>query len=125
MRPQAAYRRRVVEKYYGASGNISQAAIDKAYAQIISNMKKSETNMEGPYSYQAGYPEGDYTNFQEQIVDEVTEKNVPGANEDNMMGSENIFDLGSGSFSRFCVRNRLQKLFQMQFPMEQILNSAG
>ena len=97
--PQAAYRRRVVEKYYGASGNISQAAIDKAYAQIIGNMKKSETNMEGPYSYQAGYPEGDYSNFQEQIVDEVTEKNVPGANEDNMMGSENIFELGSGNLA--------------------------
>ena len=97
--PQAAYRRRVVEKYYGASGNISQAAIDKAYAQIMSNMKKSETNMEGPYSYQAGYPEGDYTNFQEQIVDEVKEKNVPGANEDNMIGSENIFELGSGNLA--------------------------
>ena len=96
--PQAAYRRRVVEKYYGASGNISQAAIDKAYAQIIGNMKKSETNMEGPYSYQAGYPEGDYSNFQEQIVDEVTEKNVPGANEDNMMNA-NIFELGSGNLA--------------------------
>ena len=96
---QAAYRRKVVEKYYGASGNISQAAIDKAYNQIISNMKKSETNMEGPYSYQAGYPEGDYSNFQEEIVDEVTEKNVPGANEDNMMESENIFEIGSGNLA--------------------------
>ena len=95
---QAAYRRRVVEKYYGASGNISQAAIDKAYNQIISNMKKSETNMEGPYSYQAGYPEGDYSNFQEEIVDEVTEKNVPGANEDNMMNA-NIFELGAGNLA--------------------------
>ena len=97
--PQATYRRKVVEKYYGASGNISQAAIDKAYNQIISNMKKSETNMEGPYSYQAGYPEGDYSNFQEQIVDEVTEKNIPGANEDNMMDSENIFELGSDNLA--------------------------
>lgn len=41
----------------------------------------------------------DFSNFQEQIVDEVTEKNVPGANEDNMMESENIFELGSGNLA--------------------------
>ena len=96
---QAAYRRKVVEKYYGASGNISQAAIDKAYNQIISKMKESETNMEGPYAYQAGYPEGDYTNFQEEIVDEVVDDRYQaGPNEDNMMNA-NIFELGSGNLA--------------------------
>jgi len=55
--------------------------------------------MEGPYSYQAGYPEGDYNHFQEQIVDEVTEKNKAGPNETNMMGTENIFDFDSSALS--------------------------
>ena len=90
---QAAYRRKVVEKYYGASGNISQAAIDKAYNQIISKMKESETNMEGPYAYQAGYPEGDYTNFQEQIVDEVVE------GPEQPLDGSNIFEIGSGNLA--------------------------
>ena len=52
----------------------------------------SETMMKGASS-------PNFSNFQDQIVDEVTEKNVPGANEDNMMGSENIFELGSGNLA--------------------------
>jgi hypothetical protein len=113
---QAAYRRKVVEKYYGASGNISQAAIDKAYNQIISKMKESETNMEGPYAYQAGYPEGDYTNFQEQIVDEVVE------GPEQPLDGSNIFELGSDNLAGSVSETDYQNPEFMGLPNNYIMN---
>ena len=65
---------------------------DEAYEFVMNKMTPNENNMMGTSS-------PDFSNFQEQIVDEVTEKNVPGANEDNMMESENIFELGSGNLA--------------------------
>ena len=87
-------KRRIVSQYYGVNaGTMSQSTVDQAYAAMMNKIEKDrETNMMGASS-------PDYSNFQEQIVDEVTEKNVPGANEDNMMGNENIFELGSGNLA--------------------------
>ena len=86
-------KRRIVSQYYGVNaGTMSQSTIDQAYAAMMNKIEKNkETNMMGASS-------PDFSNFQEQIVDEVTEKNVPGANEDNMMNA-NIFELGSGNLA--------------------------
>ena len=86
-------KRRIVSQYYGVNaGTMSQSTVDQAYAAMMNKIEKDrETNMMGASS-------PDYSNFQEQIVDEVTEKNVPGANEDNMMNA-NIFELGSGNLA--------------------------
>ena len=97
--PDLAYKKKIVDKFF-VSNNITNdrpELIEKAYNYVM-NVKKndnvlpSETNMMGTSS-------PDISNFQEEIVDEVTEKNVPGANEDNMMESENIFELGSGNLA--------------------------
>ena len=92
-----AYKKRIVDKFFGSNNitNERPELIDKAYNYVM-NVKKndnvlpSETNMMGTSS-------PDFSNFQDEIVNEVTEKNAPGPNEDNMMGSENIFDFDSSA----------------------------
>jgi len=93
---RALMRRRAVERYTQSSmEGVPQNTVDKYYTEIMMKQqlptKEEETMMMGASS-------PDYSNFQEEIVDEVTEKNVPGANEDNMMNA-NIFELGSGNLA--------------------------
>ena len=88
-----ARKRQMVSDYFKVDvSGMSQSTIDKAFEFVMNKMTPNENNMMGTSS-------PDFSNFQEQIVDEVTEKNVPGANEDNMMESENIFELGSGNLA--------------------------
>ncbi len=102
--PDLAYKKRIVDKFFGSNNitNKRPELIEKAYNYVM-NVKKndnvlpSETNMMGTGSNINYSP--DYSNFQEEIVDEVTEKNQAGPNEDNMMGSENIFEIGSGNLA--------------------------
>ena len=91
-------KRRIVSQYYGVNaGTMSQSTVDQAYEAMMNKIKKDkETNMMGASSPGAS-SSSDYSNFQDEIVDEVTEKNAPGPNEDNMMGSENIFDFDSSA----------------------------
>jgi len=97
--PDLAYKKKIVDKFFGSNNitNDRPDLIQKAYNYVMKvkkndNVLPSETNMMGTSS-------PDFSNFQEQIVDEVTEKNVPGANEDDMMDSENIFELGSSNLA--------------------------
>ena len=88
-----ARKRQMVSDYFKVDvSGMSQSTIDKAFEFVMNKMTPNENNMMGTSS-------PDFSNFQEQIVDEVTEKNVPGANEDNMMESENIFEIGSGNLA--------------------------
>jgi len=91
-------KRRIVSQYYGVNaGTMSQSTVDQAYAAMMNKIEKNkETNMMGASSPGAS-SSSDYSNFQDEIVNEVTEKNAPGPNEDNMMGSENIFDFDSSA----------------------------
>lgn len=87
-------KRRIVSQYYGIDvGALRQSTIDKAYEAMMNKIEKDrETNMMGASS-------PDYSNFQEQVVNEVVDDRYQaGPNEDNMMNA-NIFELGSGNLA--------------------------
>jgi len=88
-------KRRIVSQYYGIDvGAMRQSTIDKAYEAMMNKIEKErETNMMGASS-------PDYSNFQKQVVDEVVDDRYQaGPNEDNMMGTENIFNFDSSALS--------------------------
>lgn len=88
-------KRRIVSQYYGIDvGAMRQSTIDKAYEAMMNKIEKErETNMMGASS-------PDFSNFQDEVVDEVVnDRYQDGPNEDNMMGSENIFDFDSSALS--------------------------
>ena len=95
-----AYKKKIVDKFLGTNNSITTPdKINLAYDYVMRKYEKdfdpgvpSEASMMGASS-------PDYSNFQDEIVEEVTEKNTPGPNEDNMMGSENIFDFDSSALS--------------------------
>jgi hypothetical protein len=97
-----AYKKRIVDKFLGTNNSITTPdQINYAYDYVMKKYEKNESGGEESISetMMKGASSPDFSNFQEQIVDEVTEKNVPGANEDNMMESENIFEIGSGNLA--------------------------
>jgi len=81
-------KRRIVSQYYGIDvGALRQSTIDKAYEAMMNKIEKErETNMMGSTS-------PDFSNFQEQIVDEVVE------GPEQPLDGSNIFEIGSGSLA--------------------------
>ena len=97
-----AYKKKIVDKFFGTNNNIKTPdKINLAYDYVMKKYEKNESSGEESISetMMMGASSPDYSNFQDEIVDEVTEKNQAGPNEDNMMDSENIFEIGSGNLA--------------------------
>ena len=97
-----AYKKKIVDKFFGTDNNIkTPEKINYAYDYVMKKYEKNESSGEESISetMMKGASSPDFSNFQDEIVDEVTEKNQVGPNEDNMMGSENIFDFDSSALS--------------------------
>tara|TARA_R100000900_G_scaffold121441_1_gene95982 strand:+ start:307 stop:1803 length:1497 start_codon:yes stop_codon:yes gene_type:complete len=95
-----AYKKKIVDKFFGTNNNIkTPEKINYAYDYVMKKYEKNESSGEESISetMMKGASSPDFSNFQDEIVDEVTEKNQVGPNEDNMMGSENIFDFDSSA----------------------------
>jgi len=94
-----ARKRQMVADYFNVDvSGMSQSTIDKSFKFIMDKMTPNEDNMMGTGSNINYSP--DYSNFQEEIVDEVVDDRYQaGPNEDNMMGTENIFNFDSSALS--------------------------
>tara|TARA_Y100000004_G_scaffold95021_1_gene106453 strand:+ start:75 stop:1382 length:1308 start_codon:yes stop_codon:yes gene_type:complete len=85
-------KKKFIENYTGQKvGKLTIPQINRAYDQIMKNIKEGIANSPEAPSLSNMMGSGDFTNFQppsteEQVVDEAT-------------GTENIFDLGSGMLS--------------------------
>jgi hypothetical protein len=93
-----ARKRQMVADYFNVDvSGMSQSTIDKSFKFIMDKMTPNEDNMMGTGSNINYSP--DYSNFKEEIVDEVVDDRYQaGPNEDNMMNA-NIFELGSGNLA--------------------------
>jgi hypothetical protein len=93
-----ARKRQMVADYFNVDvSGMSQSTIDKSFKFIMDKMTPNEDNMMGTGSNINYSP--DYSNFKEEIVDEVVDDRYQaGPNEDNMMNA-NIFEIGSGNLA--------------------------
>jgi len=87
-----ARKRQMVADYFKVDvSGMSQSTIDSAFESIMNKMTPNEDNMMGTGSNINYSP--DYSNFQEEIVDEVVE------GPEQPLDGSNIFEIGSGNLA--------------------------
>jgi len=94
-----AYKKKIVDKFLGTNNSINTPdKINRAYDYV---MKKYEKDFDPGVPSEASMmttSSPDFSNF--QVVDEVVDDRYQaGPNEDNMMGTENIFNFDSSALS--------------------------
>ena len=96
-----AYKKKIVDKFLGTNNSITTPdKINLAYDYVMRKYEKDFDRGVPSEASMMGASSPDYSNFQDEIVDEVVDDRYQaGPNEDNMMGSENIFEIGSGNLA--------------------------